>query len=104
MEKSEVLFSYCNERCHAKIVDKLQGNERFIGNINGYEIYSIYEKFFNQLGFVAIKPERQKVTAMKFYQFAKYKNGAKFIKEFENIEAAIAFAETHDCILLQELN
>lgn len=52
---NEIIFSCNNQRCHAKIVTGLNGNERFIGKIDGYEIYRLPGIFFNQFGFVAVK-------------------------------------------------
>ena len=52
----EIIFSYNNERCHAKIVKQLLGGERHIGSMNGYEIYQIDTNgLFNLFGFVAVK-------------------------------------------------
>lgn len=53
----ELIFSYNNARCHATIVESLVGNERFIGRMNGYEVYRLPGIMFDQFGFVAIKEE-----------------------------------------------
>ena len=54
--KEEIIFSYNNTRCHAKIVEQLLGGERYIGKMDGYEIYQIdTHGFFDHFGFVAIK-------------------------------------------------
>lgn len=54
-ESKEIIFSYNNVRCHAAVIRKLDGSERFIGRMDGYEIYQIKSIFFDQFGFVAIK-------------------------------------------------
>lgn len=54
--KEEIIFFYNNTRCHAKIVKQLLDGERYIGEMDGYEIYQIDTNgFFDQFGFVAIK-------------------------------------------------
>lgn len=55
----EILFSYNNKRCHAAIVegmtpDALIGDERYIGKMDGYEIYQMPSVWFDQFGFIAI--------------------------------------------------
>lgn len=62
----EILFSYNNTRCHAKIVslDEIAKNDdlknaynntnRFIGKINDYSVYAL-NILFNQFGFFAVK-------------------------------------------------
>lgn len=52
---NEIIFSYGYQRCHARIVDKLQGCETYIGTMEGYDIYKINGVFFNQFAYVAIK-------------------------------------------------
>ena len=37
------------------IVKELHGDERFIGEIDGYEVWQIKTTLFDQFGFVAIK-------------------------------------------------
>lgn len=55
---NEIIFSYNNTRCHAAKVEALKGDERFIGRMDGYEIYQLRGIWFDQFGFVAIKEER----------------------------------------------
>lgn len=64
-ELKEVLFIYFNQRCHAKIVDKLSvepTSRNFIGRYQiGKSVYSVYNThgiWFNQFGFEAVKEER----------------------------------------------
>ena len=52
--KKEVIFSYNNTRCHAKVVDNLLGGEKYIGSMDGFDVYQIDSIFFDQFGFVAI--------------------------------------------------
>ena len=52
---NEIIFSCNNQRCHAKTVTELSGKERFIGKLDGYEIYRLPGVFFDQFGFVAVK-------------------------------------------------
>lgn len=53
-----------NERCHAKVVDKLSVDPKrnYIGTIDGYEIYktygSLYRRDYDSFKFEAIKEER----------------------------------------------
>lgn len=55
-ERSEILFFYYNTRCHAMKVAGLIGGERYIGKMDGYEIWQIENSgFFDQFGFVAVK-------------------------------------------------
>lgn len=54
----EIIFSYENERCHAKIVKEISVEKNwktYIGKIDNYEIYRTCGVFFNQFGFEAIK-------------------------------------------------
>lgn len=58
--ENQIIFTYCNERCHAMIIDKLiYGDETYIGKMEVdnilYEIYNINGIIFNPFGFVAIK-------------------------------------------------
>lgn len=57
----EIIFLYNDKRCHAKIVNKLAGNEKYICKMevgkNTYEIYQLPLLLFDQFGFVAIKSE-----------------------------------------------
>ena len=56
--KKEIIFFYNNQRCHALIVQGLLGGEKYIGKMDGFEIYQIpYNGWFDQFGFVAIKEE-----------------------------------------------
>ena len=50
----EVIFTYEDERCHATIVDSIKGTERYIGDVDGYEIYQV-SAMFDQFGFVAVE-------------------------------------------------
>ena len=55
-ERSEIIFSYNHERCHALKVEGLLGGERYIGKMDGFEIYQIPNHgFFDQFGFVAVE-------------------------------------------------
>ena len=66
MNANEILFSYNNTRCHAVIVSPLliesnadlsnaiKNPNRYIGEIDGYDIYS-FSAMFHQFGFFAIK-------------------------------------------------
>lgn len=54
---NEIIFSYNSMRCHAAKVEKLLGGERYIGELDGFEIYQIPSPLFDQFGFVAIKAE-----------------------------------------------
>lgn len=63
---NEILFSYNNTRCHATKVTKelvesnadmsnaIKNPNRYIGELNGYDIYS-FTVLFNQFGFFAVK-------------------------------------------------
>jgi hypothetical protein len=54
--RNEIIFSYNNTRCHALKVAKLLGGEKYIGEMNGWEIYQIASHaLFDQFGFVAIE-------------------------------------------------
>ncbi len=54
--REEIIFSYNNTRCHAEIIEKLSGGEKYIGSLDGYEIYRKADSIlFDQFGFVAIK-------------------------------------------------
>ena len=56
----EIIFSYFNERCHAKVVPQLSVEKTwktFVGEIDGYEIYKTCGVLLNQFGFEAIKKE-----------------------------------------------
>jgi hypothetical protein len=54
--RNEIIFSYNNTRCHAAIIESLEGDERYIGKVDGYSIYQIPNNgFFDQFGFVAVK-------------------------------------------------
>lgn len=54
--RDEIIFSYNNTRCHAAIVESLEGGERYIGKVDDYSIYQIQNNgFFDQFGFVAVK-------------------------------------------------
>ena len=54
--RPEIIFSYNDTRCHAKKVEALIGDERYIGEMDGYEIWQINTGgLFNQFGFVAIR-------------------------------------------------
>ena len=55
---NEIIFSYNNTRCHAAKVESLIGGERFIGKMDGFEIYRLPGILFDQFGFVAVKEER----------------------------------------------
>jgi hypothetical protein len=55
MERREIIFSYNNTRCHAMIVKELFGDERYIGEMDGFEIWQIKGGLFDQFGFVAIE-------------------------------------------------
>ena len=55
MERREIIFSYNNTRCHAMIVKELLGDERYIGEMDGFEIWQIKGGLFDQFGFVAIE-------------------------------------------------
>lgn len=50
----EILFMHFNERCHARIVESRKGNEIYIGEIDGYEIWA-EDALFDQFGFIAVK-------------------------------------------------
>ena len=53
----EIIFSYNNQRCHAKIVETLSVEKNwkiYVGEINGYEIYRTCGVLFDQFGFEAI--------------------------------------------------
>ena len=55
----EILFLYHNHRCHARIVEERPEeatDKRYIGNIDGYNIYSL-GILFDQFGFIAIKED-----------------------------------------------
>lgn len=54
-ERREIIFTHNETRCHAMIVKELHGDERFIGEIDGYEVWQIKTTLFDQFGFVAIK-------------------------------------------------
>ena len=55
-ERSEIIFLYNNTRCHALKVAGLLGGERYIGKMDGFEIYQIPSNgFFDQFGFVAVQ-------------------------------------------------
>lgn len=52
----EIIFSYNNTRCHALKVEELIGGERYIGEIDGWEIWQIENHgWFDQFGFVAVR-------------------------------------------------
>ena len=54
--ENEIIFSYNNQRCHATITTALKGNERYIGKMEGYEVYQVVNNgLFDQFGFVAVK-------------------------------------------------
>lgn len=55
MKRKEIIFSYNSTRCHAMIVKELLGDERYIGEMDGYEIWQIKSTLFDQFGFVAVK-------------------------------------------------
>lgn len=56
--RDELIFSYNNTRCHAQIVEELEGGERYIGKLDGYELYQIPSNgIFHYDGFVAIKKD-----------------------------------------------
>ena len=56
---NEIIFSYNNTRCHALKVEGLLGGEKYIGTMNGFEIYQIDgHSLFDQFGFVAIKEQK----------------------------------------------
>lgn len=55
MERRELIFSYNNTRCHALIVKELLEDERYIGEMDGFEIWQVRGIFFDQFGFVAVK-------------------------------------------------
>lgn len=58
--KNEIIFFYNNTRCHALKVEKLLGGEKYIGEMDGWEICQIPTTgFFDQFGFVAIKKENK---------------------------------------------
>ncbi len=56
----ELIFSYNHERCHAVIVESLPDNTRYIGEMDGYEIYQIKTVWFDQFGFMAIRRDNGK--------------------------------------------
>ena len=52
----EIIFSYNNTRCHALKVKNLLGGERYIGEMDGFEIWQIPNiGWFDQFGFVAVR-------------------------------------------------
>ncbi len=53
----EVIFSHNETRCHAKIVCEISGDEKLIGELNGYYIYQLPGIVFDQFGFLAVKKE-----------------------------------------------
>ena len=54
----EIIFSYNSTRCHALKVEKLLGGEKYIGEMDGFEIWQIPNNgWFDQFGFVAVKKE-----------------------------------------------
>ena len=61
MEFESITFYHCKKRCHAMIVKQLIGKEKYIGHLDGYNIYEMDEEtkgiLFDQWGFVAIKEE-----------------------------------------------
>lgn len=54
---NEIIFSYNNTRCHAEVTEHLSGDERYIGEIDGWGIYQTRSVIFNQFGFVAVKKD-----------------------------------------------
>ena len=53
---NEIIFLYNKHRCHATKVESLLGGEKYIGEVDGWEIYQIANHIlFDQFGFVAIK-------------------------------------------------
>jgi len=56
-KKTELVFSYNRQRCHAEVVDRLNGGEKFIGSIEGWSIYQIPSTMFSVFGFIAIREE-----------------------------------------------
>ena len=54
--KKEIIFFYNNTRCHALKVQALIGGERYIGELDGWEIWQIENHgWFDQFGFVAVE-------------------------------------------------
>ena len=39
--RNEIIFSYNDTRCHALKVESLLGDERYIGEMDGFEIWQI---------------------------------------------------------------
>jgi hypothetical protein len=61
--RPEIIFTYNDTRCHAKKVEVLLGDERYIGEMDGYEIWQINNHgLFDQFGFVAVRKEEEKTT------------------------------------------
>ena len=53
---NDIIFSYNQTRCHARKVDRLPEGMRYIGELDGNEIYQIPNGgWFDQFGFVAIR-------------------------------------------------
>lgn len=51
-----MINTYNKTRCHALKVAGLLGGERYIGKMDGFEIYQIPNNgFFDQFGFVAVE-------------------------------------------------
>jgi hypothetical protein len=53
----EIIFSYMHQRCHALKVKELPEKSRYIGELDGYEIYEvdIENPIFEQFAFIAVK-------------------------------------------------
>ena len=53
---NEIIFSYNKTRCHALKVKSLLGGEKYIGEMDGFEIYQIDpHALFDQFGVVAVE-------------------------------------------------
>ena len=60
MQMKTKTFSYNKQRCHATIIpgmkkEHLMGDEKHIGEMDGYDIYQIPSATFDQHGFIGIK-------------------------------------------------
>lgn len=58
--RPEIIFTYNDTRCHARKVEALLGDERYIGEMDGFEIWQIKNHgLFDQFGFVAVRKEEE---------------------------------------------
>ena len=64
--KRELVFLYNNQRCHARVVKRLLGKEKHIGDMDGYSIYQIEPHIiFDQFGFVAVAKNPKRIGKAK---------------------------------------